>query len=42
MIKLRLLKWEDYPGLSGAVDVITTILIETRQEESESEGKVMG
>jgi len=30
VIKLRLLRWEDYPGLPGGPDVITTI--EKRQE----------
>lgn len=40
MIKLRVLKWEDYPGLPGGVDVITAILIEKMQESSEE--KVMG
>lgn len=36
MIKLRILRWEDYPGLSGSPDLITTILVEKRQKGSES------
>lgn len=39
MIKLRVLKWEDYPGLTGGVDAISAILIEKMQESSEE--KVM-
>lgn len=40
MIELRVLKWEDYPGLTGGVDAITAILIEKMKESSEE--KVMG
>lgn len=40
MIKLRLLRWEDYTGSSGGPDVIMTILIENKVEESEE--KVIG
>lgn len=36
VIKLRILRWGDYPGLSGwALNVITRVLIKGIQEESE-------
>ena len=32
VIKLRLLRWGDYPGLSCGLDVITKVLLRGRQE----------
>ena len=38
MIKVRILRWGDYPCVP---DVIKTVLIRGRQEESDSEEKAM-
>lgn len=45
MIKLRLLRWRNYPGLSGwALNEITSVLFRRRQKDlktEEEEGNVI-
>ena len=43
MIKLKILRWGDYPGLSGlALNVITSVLLGIRQGEVELQRESKG